>query len=91
MITRHEPLVEALTAALAAIERKDAEAAQLATETMVALITSTPSPTADERVAPLFARCQQAAEAYRAQLEGELKGNATSARASRAYVDRSQP
>jgi hypothetical protein len=39
----------------------------------------------------LFARCQQAAEALRAELQDELMGNAASARASRAYVDRSQP
>ena len=85
MSARHDHLIAAINDVLAAVELKDAAGAQTATAEMMKRIQDTPQPLADERVHPLFLRCQQKAEAFHHELEVELKSTAIGARATRAY------
>jgi hypothetical protein len=85
-MTVHHHLRDALRALLDAIERKDAEGAQLAMEQALTLFAETPAPGDDEGLAPLMAKCESAARAFHAALGVEVRESATSARASHAYA-----
>lgn len=86
MSVKHEHLHEALMGLLNAIERKDAEGAEAAMAHALKRFGETPASGDDERLVPLMARCESAAEAFHAALGLELRESATSVRATHAYA-----
>lgn len=83
---RHEPVFEALRSLEDLLIAGDALGAEAATEHVLQLLAVTTQPAADPRLRPLFARCQERADALKASLQLQLRESATSHRAAQAYV-----
>jgi hypothetical protein len=82
---RHDDLLEALLGLQGLLEARDAIAAETATARVLQLLASATEPARDPRLRPVFATCQQLADALKASLQGQLHASATSSRATQAY------
>jgi hypothetical protein len=83
--TAADRLVSSLEAIRSSLESGDAEAVAARLSAFEAGLRETPAAGADPRVAALFSECQAKAVAVLGQLQRELTGHATSARAAAAY------
>ncbi len=82
---RHDQVHAALEVLKQTLEAKDPIASQTATEKVLALLAITTDPSADARLRPIFAHCQQLASELKADLQAELRRTATTSRAAQAY------
>ena len=82
---RHEPLFEALHALERTLALGDALAAEQAMSRALERFAATPGAHADERLLPVFQRCQTLALELKDTLAQALKGSAASNRAANAY------
>jgi hypothetical protein len=81
----HEPLHEALNALERTLALGDAVAAEQLMAKALERFAATPGAHQDERLHPIYLRCQTLAHELRATLALALKGSATSTRAANAY------
>jgi len=82
---RHEPLFEALHALERTLALGDALAAEQAMTKALERFAATPGAHADERLMPVYQRCQTLALELKETLARALKGSAASNRATNAY------
>lgn len=82
---KHDHLLSALESLERALLAGDAFACEEEMKKTLALFASTENPAADERLKPLSDRCEQMAVELRNKLEVEVRGSATSRRATSAY------
>ena len=82
----HPHLVTALEALERALLAGDALESARQMEHTLGLFATTPDPGSDPRLLPLKDRCEALALELRARLEADLRGNATSRRATTAYA-----
>jgi hypothetical protein len=81
----HDHLVSSLEAIRSSLESGDAEAVAVQLEAFGAAVRKAPGAGSDARVLALFRECQGKATSVLGQLQRELSGHATSARAAAAY------
>lgn len=82
---RHEPLFEALNALERTLALGDALAAEQEMAKALERFAATPGARDDERLLPIYERCQALALELKSTLSHALQGSATSSRAALAY------